>query len=514
MRSFDICTSQIVCYDVAVDAPVDILSVLFYKNHVCIYKCGQPLECLLPVFQKIFKPLVVSNYLTFVKGGAEIGNELLQNPLITDWLLIGQRSTALNILWGDHDTAARAAAAYDSSTADKNNSTTTATDAASDSATTKEPVVQLSIAKPFCAELGSCAPYIVCPNDTWSPKEISYHANMLAFSMLFNGGHVCVHPQVIVTCKNWKHRETFINSVQKALKAADYTGCFLPFAAEKVCSTHKRLKELDYDVSSFEVPMTKPIVTNTPLAKSLGHHDEDCCGSAASPFCKTIFHVGSADAQHFMLTEEAFGPCSMEYVIDCPPNAKDFLPIAVHFVNAKTFGNLAGSVICKVDSDADQKALDTAVVDLHYGSVVVNAGASFGIQFPQLAWGAYPQMGHPTVERIVMKKPEGMSDEMYRDELRTSTLAAFKYSASGVGSIGNCLGYKNITKSVARFPFYGYQLVFHSASKGRMASSKAKAFQSMSSALCRRRPPSMQGYFSSAASAAKSLSELTSAFVF
>lgn len=56
-----------------------------------------------------------------------------------------------------------------------------------------------------------------------------------------NGGHVCAHPQVIVTCKNWPHRQTFLKYVREVSNDSKTAGAFYPNAAEKF----EKFKEVD-----------------------------------------------------------------------------------------------------------------------------------------------------------------------------------------------------------------------------------------------------------------------------
>lgn len=70
---------------------------------------------------------------------------------------------------------------------------------------------------------------------------------------------------------------------------------------------------------------------------------------------------------------------------------QSFLHKAVEFCNKECWGTLSASIFVPPHvQKAHPEAVESAVADLQYGTVAVNAPSFVGFAVPQLAWGAYP----------------------------------------------------------------------------------------------------------------------------
>ncbi|CDJ50326.1 hypothetical protein, conserved [Eimeria brunetti] len=183
------------------DGPVDLLTSLFIENKVCIYKVSPFNSVLLSPLNKIFLPLIENDYAAFICGGVEEGSALLKHPEVDKWFMTGSAATAYRIIWGTPKPPA-------------------------------PPAVPI-FDKPMTVELGNCTPWIVCPGK-WSYRQLKWHAAAIAAAMTFNGAHICVHPQVLITCKNWSQREEFLRLIRMYLEDIHYVGCYYPDFAERM----------------------------------------------------------------------------------------------------------------------------------------------------------------------------------------------------------------------------------------------------------------------------------------
>lgn len=385
------------------DGPVDLLTALFIDNHVCIYKLSPFNDLLAEPMKMIFSPLIEKNYLNIFFGDAKEGQEMLNHPLVDKWYMTGAAATAYKIIWG----------------------------APTPPSSPKEPILN----KPFVAELGNCTPWIVCPGQ-WSHRQLRWHAAAVAAGMTFNGAHICVHPQVLITCKNWPQREEFLELIRSYIKEVRYVGCYYPDFLQRMEETRAKLISLGKKPEEFEVPVKCPLAKNSHLRNIIFAVDlpQDC----------------------FFTQQETFSPSCGEICLDTPNLTEEFLPVAVSFVNNKIHGGLSVSVLVKTNSQEEEKALEKAICDLQYGAVHINVDSKLSIAFPYLVWGGCPG----------------------------STIYNLN---SGIGFLGNCFGYKNPVKSVVRAPFLNFTHLVLAAPSGSNAARMAKLWRRITFALINRR---------------------------
>ncbi|CBZ52618.1 hypothetical protein NCLIV_024060 [Neospora caninum Liverpool] len=391
------------------DAPIDVLTSLFVENSVCVYKSSPFNPRVAPVVEQIFKPLFDRHFLLFVEGDVKQGEALLHHECVTKWYMTGSIATANRILWGKPTPPPQT-----------------------------EPAPKPLLDKPFTAELGSCTPSLEWPQRpvagapgrasrvlrdaqllcvavyesatvarTTEPLSTAPLQN-LAAGLLYNGAHICVHPQIVVTCKNWPQRETFLDLVRHYQRETLYVGCYYPDYADRIRTARTRLIEMGRKPEDFEIPVSVPL-----------------SGRFAHAEMKSVIFVTDMPEDNFVAVEEMFAPVCAEVALDTPATVAEFLPKAVQYVNEKVRGTLSVSVSVKPNGPKDEQAVEDAIVDLRYGSVHVNTLTMLAIAFPSLIWG-----GHPGGSLLDLQ--------------------------SGIGVYGNCYGFKRPIKSVLRAPFLNF----------------------------------------------------------
>eukprot|EP00914_Ancora_sagittata_P017429 GHVO01034320.1.p1 GENE.GHVO01034320.1~~GHVO01034320.1.p1 ORF type:complete len:558 (-),score=91.70 GHVO01034320.1:1139-2773(-) len=371
------------------DAPVEIISSMFCDNHVCIYKPSPLLEGTVDTWRFIFAPLIDRGYLhIYMEQSPDEINKLLRHPLVDKWGLTGSAKTALTLL---------------DAPLDENK--------------------QSIKSKPHTLELGGCSPYIVMPENMTS-SELDAHAKYFVAGNLMNGGHICAHPQILITCNEWKQRSDFLDKVRMHMNAKRPVGSFYKDAADRKLCMKAILEAEGHPPSDFE-----------------------CAGG------HVFFQTGCTDDTGFLNTE-AFGPYCVEVPIHTSPET--FLKTAVDFCNEKCYGTLAITIIAKPAGIVNEKELNSAIANLRYGTVGINGHAMNAFVHSQLVWGGYPG---------------------------TCTDGDLQ---SGRGQIGNCLGFPNVTKSILRCPFMGMHLTMQSgdAPGSFNATCHKKTWQRLSAGLC------------------------------
>uniref|UniRef100_A0A0G4I8P1 Aldehyde dehydrogenase domain-containing protein n=1 Tax=Chromera velia CCMP2878 TaxID=1169474 RepID=A0A0G4I8P1_9ALVE len=318
------------------ETPVDVMTALFVKNKVAIYKPNPVTQSSNAILGLILKPLTDRNFLAITGASTEVASALVRHPKVTDVYITGSAMTYNRIVWG-------------------------APEAPSDWME-KKPLVE----KPVVAELGGNAPVIVTPS-LWGPIETTLQAQHLAVFSTLNGGHVCARPQTIVTCKNWAQRERFLQTLKKTLSGGAAITTYYPGTPEKIqafASILKKEGKKEEEIFLKEPNSTAVFPSRTP-----------------SIFCTDV------GTESETLNMEAFCPVLTEVCLDTEPTAEAFLPVATKFVNEKLTGNLAATIVWK-DNSKEKPIVETAVDTLKHGAVGVNVNAGNVMVYPELFWGA------------------------------------------------------------------------------------------------------------------------------
>jgi aldehyde dehydrogenase (NAD(P)+) len=313
---------------------LDVLYLMFVHGDVVVLKLNPIAEAYGPVFEAIFAPLIRDGYLRIVHGGAEVGQALVRSDLVETVHITGSARTFDAIVWGTGEAAERRKASG-------------------------EPL----LTKPISSELGGVGPTIVVPG-TWSKADIEFQAEHIATQKLHSSGHTCVASQVLVLPASWPQREEFVAAVKQALARTAYRVPFYPRTDEKL----------------------NRFLADNPEAGILAGHQRVALLEDVDP-----------ESNHPAFTEEFFGPVYL--TTNLPGDTvEEYLANAVTFANDTLAGNLGANLI--VDPDAAKKhkaALDSAVADLRYGCVGVNAWAGVVFLMARACWGAF---GGNTVDDI------------------------------------------------------------------------------------------------------------------
>ncbi|WP_433672135.1 aldehyde dehydrogenase family protein [Nocardia sp. CA-136227] len=192
-------------------APLDVLYQLYAYNRVVALKLNPLTDPLLPVFQKIFAPLVERGFLRIVTGGPEIGSALVHHPGVGAVHMTGSAVTHDAIVFGSGAEGARNRLAGTP-----------------------------RLDKPITSELGGVSPAIVVPG-RWSDADLRYQAEHVATQRLHNNGYNCVAAQVVVIPADWPQKDRFLDELRAAIERAPQRPAYYPGSPERVadaCATY------------------------------------------------------------------------------------------------------------------------------------------------------------------------------------------------------------------------------------------------------------------------------------
>jgi aldehyde dehydrogenase (NAD(P)+) len=352
--------------NIASIGPLDVLYKLVAEGQVCMLKMNPVNEYLGPFLEEAFRPLVIPGFVRIAYGGADIGAWLSNHALVEEIHMTGSTRTHDAIVFGSgSEGAARKAK--------------------------DEPVNRRRVT----SELGNVSPTIVVPGP-WSAADLQFQAEHIATQKMHNGGFNCVAAQVLVLPAAWKKSQDLLDALKKTLRALPNRQAYYPGAAERqknVMRAHPNAELLDGAADG--VPRT--LVADVPPAPG-----DDFC-----------FH------------EEAFGSVLAETRLP-GADARAFLANATAFCNDKLWGTLGANVLIHPSTMKELGAdFDTAIANLRYGCIAINAWTGVGFLLAQASWGAFP--GHR------------------RNDIQ-----------SGHGVVHNALLFDRPEKSVVRAPFYPF----------------------------------------------------------
>jgi acyl-CoA reductase-like NAD-dependent aldehyde dehydrogenase len=308
---------------------MDALSMLCAEGCVVALKLNPVNGYLRPFFERIFADFVDRDWLRLVDGGADVGGSLAHHPGIDRIHMTGSAATYDAMVWGVGDEAARNRAAG-------------------------TPLLD----KPFTAELGGVNPLIVVPG-AWNPGDLRRQADTLAFSKALNCGHVCGATQILVLPAGWVHADALLEEYRTLMRSLEPRQPYYPGTDAKV----RRALAGHSGIEALLPPDRRILVTD------LDPSSEDS-----------------------LFTDEVFA--DVLGVVRLPaPSAESFLANATRFANDHLTGTLAATILIDpATAKAHAVALDSAVANLRYGTVGVNAWAALGAGAGYTPWGGFP--GH------------------------------------------------------------------------------------------------------------------------
>lgn len=315
--------------------PTDVVYKMFVEGTACVLKLNPVNAYLGPLMERAFAPLVARGFLAIVYGGAEEGAYLAQHAGIDEIHITGSDKTHDAMVWGTGpDSAARRAR--------------------------NEPLLK----KGITSELGNISPVLVVPG-AWDEGSLDFQAGNIAGQVCNNASFNCNSAKLLVTSKPWSGRTRLLELIEQKISQGGVRTAYYPGAEQ-------RWKQFTEGRSNVKlIGEAKP--GQLPYA--------------------LIRDVNPADAKDRVWTQEPWCTVLSETSFD-KPDAAGFLEEAVKFVNEKVWGTLCATLVVHPSTLADpagKAAVEKAILDLKYGSVVINTwgGAVFGL-------GTAPWGGHPS----------------------------------------------------------------------------------------------------------------------
>jgi len=317
--------------NIAAIPPLDVLYKLIADGAVCILKMNPVNEYLGPIFERALGPLIDSDFLAIVYGGADVGKALCEHRLVDEIHITGSDKTHDAIVFGT---------GVDGQQRKERN----------------DPI----LTKPITSELGNVSPTIVVPGP-WTDADFRFQAEQIATQKLHNDGFNCVASQVLILPRDWDGTPRLLEAIDDVLRNAIDRPAYYPGAqgrCDKLSADHDKVER---------------------FGKT---------GDGYTPRTVVMTDATQADPN---FTIEAFS--SLLSVTTIPGDTETYLRDAVAFANDKLWGTLGGNVVVHPRTMRDHAAaLDKTIADLRYGCVAVNAWTGVGFLITDTSWGAFP--GH------------------------------------------------------------------------------------------------------------------------
>lgn len=318
--------------NVAAITALDILHKLYVDGQVVIAKMNPVNDYLRPHFEKIFADFTARGWVRFVDGGAAEGAHLATHDDVDSIHVTGSDRTHDAIVWGTGEDAGQRRAE------DRPLNT-----------------------KPFCSELGGVSPCIVVPGD-WSDADLRYQAEHIVTSKMNNSGHNCVASQILIVPRDWSGTPRLLDHIREILRELPARGDYYPGAGHRIGAVLE------------------------------AHPDAEVLGGDEGDACRVLVPDLAQDGDDILLTTEVFG--SAIGVVRLPASdPASFLADAVDFANDRLPGTLGAMLLVHPRTEkAHQRAVDSAVENLRYGTLGINVWSAVGFLLGYTPWGAHP--GH------------------------------------------------------------------------------------------------------------------------
>ena len=306
--------------------PLDVLYEIFANNRVVLLKLNPVMKDMEEVFSRALKPLIDRDILRIVQGGGEAGSYLVHHKGTSHVHITGSAATHDVIVWGPGP-------------------------AGRDRKATNTPLLQ----KEITSELGGVAPIIIVPGK-WSKADLKFQAEHAVSMRLHNGGYNCIAGQIVVLSSAWPQRAAFLEQLRVALNRTPDRAAWYPGSDQRVAA------------AAAAYPNAEPVGANRK---------------------RLLVDIMADDDASTLLTTESFSP--VLGVVNVPGTGQAFLDATVSMVNREFLGTLGANLII---DPATKKSLGdgfmTALADLRYGTIAVNAWTGFSFLAAGAPWGAYP----------------------------------------------------------------------------------------------------------------------------
>lgn len=344
----------------------DFLHKLFVEGQVVLLKLNPVNAYLAPFIAEAFGALVEPGYMQVAQGGTEVGSYLVHHPAIDELHLTGSDRTYESIVFGPGAEGRQ-----------------------------RKQNRQPQVTKPFTAELGNLSPVIIVPGP-WSERELRAQAAKIGGWLAPNAGFNCVTPRVLIQHATWPLRTPLNQAISQYLDNLETRKAYYPGAEQQHAT----------------------FLAAHPEAQQLGQP-----GEGELPWTY-ITGLDPTDESELCFRQEPFMGLFSETALEAGDTV-EFIDKAVQFANSQLWGTLCASIIVHPKTLKDPlvaAAVEQAIADLNYGTVVVNHWGALGYYMTITPWGAPP--GH----------------DMYDIQ-------------SGVGKVNNPLMFDRPIKSVLRAPF-------------------------------------------------------------
>jgi acyl-CoA reductase-like NAD-dependent aldehyde dehydrogenase len=315
--------------------PADVLTKLYAEHQVCVLKINPVNAEVGPFLETAMQVLVREGFLRVVYGGVEVGQHLVDHPMVDTVHMTASDKTYEAVVFGPGEEGQQ-------NKRDRRPRTT----------------------KEVTAELGAVSPVIVVPGP-WSADDLAYQGKQLASMLTSNAGFTCGCPRVLVTHRAWNRRRDLLDALRGELSQVPHREAYYPGARQRweVFTDAHPEAELYGPLGDDEVPYT--LLADVDPSR----HDD------------IAFRV------------EAFNTTIAETGLDAPRDAAAFVDRAVDWANDTLWGTLAATILVHPRSLKDPAvaaAIDRAVANLRYGTVGVNVWALTAYGLASLPWGGYP----------------------------------------------------------------------------------------------------------------------------
>jgi len=312
----------------------DVLHKLFIEGQVVALKMNPVNEYLGPFYEEGFSTLIKAGFLQVLYGGVQEGSYLCNHPDVDNVHMTGSDRTFEAIVFGPGEEGRQ-----------------------------RKQARQPLFTKPFSAELGNIAPVIVVPGP-WSEKDVKNMSARLGSWLVANSAHNCLTPRLIIQMKNWELREKVNKGIADFLGGVKTTKAYYP--------------------GSFA--LHQQFIDAHPEALQLGNPQE---GHLPWTF---IPDVDATNEDDICFNREPFMSLYSETALE-GKDVVEYIGKAVEFANNKVWGTLVVSIVVHPKSMKDPavgKAVNQAIEDLRYGSIVINNWGALAHYMTSTPWGGFP----------------------------------------------------------------------------------------------------------------------------
>lgn len=315
----------------------DFLHKMFVEGQVVAVKMNPVNEYLGPLLEEACRALIDAGYLQILYGGTAEGEYLCNHSVIESVHLTGSDRTYDAIVFGTGE-------------------------AGRERKRQRRP----RFTKPFSAELGNISPVIIVPGP-WSEKDVLRQAERMGSWVVPNAAHNCLTPRMFIHMKGWPQREKLNAAMADFLTSIETRKAYYPGSHalhEQFVEAHPEAQKLG-DPQEGHLPWT--------FITDLDPDDHDCLCFTREPFM-SLYSETALEANDVV----------------------DYIRKAVAFANERLWGNLVASIVVHPETMRDPAiaaAVEQAIADLRYGSVVFNHWGALAHFMMITPWGAFP--GNP-----------------------------------------------------------------------------------------------------------------------